>query len=64
MAALPNVGGASCSTPQSFADATGVPCSNAAKTRNPLKLAGVPQTNETIWAASGIRRGKKEEEER
>jgi len=23
------------------------------KTRNPLKLAGVPQTNETIWAASG-----------
>jgi len=29
------------------------PCSNAAKTRNPLKLAGVPQTNETISAASG-----------
>ena len=28
-------------------------CSNAAKTRNPLKLAGVPQTNETISAASG-----------
>jgi len=27
------------------------PCSNAAKTRNPLKLAGVPQTNETISAA-------------
>ena len=26
---------------------TGVPCSNAAKTRNPLKLAGVPQT--TGW---------------
>jgi len=22
-----------------------VPCSNAAKTRNPLKFAGVPQTN-------------------
>ena len=28
-------------------------CSNAAKTRNPLKLPGVPQTNETIAAASG-----------
>jgi len=25
---------------------TRVPCSNAAKMRNPLKLAGVPQTNE------------------
>ena len=32
---------------------SGVPCSNAAKTRNPLKFAGVPQTNETISAASG-----------
>ena len=31
---------------------TGVPCSNTAKTRNPLKLAGVPQTNETISATS------------
>jgi len=30
-----------------------VPCSNAAKTRNPLKLARVPQTNKTISAASG-----------
>ena len=29
-----------------------VPCSNAAKTRNPLKLAGVPQTNEMISGAS------------
>jgi len=29
--------------------------SNAAKTRNPLKLAGVPQTNETISAASGLK---------
>jgi len=29
-----------------------VPCSNAAKTRNPLKFAGVSQTNETISAAS------------
>ena len=32
---------------------TRVPCSNAAKTRNPLKLHGVPQTSETISAASG-----------
>ena len=30
-----------------------MPCSNAAKTRNPLKLAGVPQTPEPISAASG-----------
>ena len=30
-----------------------VPCSNAAKTRNPLKLPGLPKTNETISAASG-----------
>jgi len=27
-------------------------CSNEAKTRKPLKLAGVTQTNETISAAS------------
>jgi len=53
MAALPNIGGALCSTPQSLADAhTRVPCRNAAKTRNPLKVAGVAQTNETISAAS------------
>ena len=32
---------------------TRVSCSNAAKTRNQLKLAGVPQTNEPISAASG-----------
>ena len=29
-----------------------VPCSNAAKTRNPLKLAGQPQTPKTVSAAS------------
>jgi len=53
MAALPNIGGALCSTPQSLADAHyRVPCSNAAKTRNPLKFAGVPQTTEPISAAS------------
>ena len=32
---------------------TGVPCSNAAKTGNPLKLAGVLQTTGSISAASG-----------
>jgi len=32
---------------------TRVPCSNAAKTRKPLKFAGVLQTNETISLASG-----------
>jgi len=32
---------------------TGVPCSNAPKTQNPLKFAGVPQTNEMVSAASG-----------
>jgi len=32
---------------------TRVPCSNAAKMRNQLKFAGVPQTNEMITAASG-----------
>ena len=55
MAALPNIGGALCSTPQSFADAhyTRVPCSNAVKTRNPLKFAGVSQTRQKISVASG-----------
>ena len=43
---------------------TRVPCSNAAKTRNPLKLAGVPQTNETISAASGKKKIEEEEEDR
>ena len=30
-----------------------VPCSNAAKTQNPLKFVGVPQTPEPISAVSG-----------
>ena len=52
MVALPNIGGALCSTPQSLADAHYyMPCSSAAKTRKPLKVAGVPQTPETISAA-------------
>jgi len=54
MVALSNIGGALCSTPQSLAEAHyHMPCSNAAKTRKPLKVAGVPQTPETISAASG-----------
>ena len=32
---------------------TGVRCSNAAKTRNPLKFVGVPQNNEQISASRG-----------
>ena len=43
MVALPNIGGALCY----------IPCSNAAKTRKPLKVAGVPRTSETVSAASG-----------
>jgi len=31
---------------------TRVPCSNAAKTRNPLKFAGVPKTRQRISAVS------------
>ena len=49
MVALPNIGGAFCSTPQSLADAHFyMPCSNAARTRNQLKFTGtgVPQTSE------------------
>jgi len=54
MAALPNTGGALCSTPQSLADTHyQMPCSNAAKARNPLKFAGVPQTTGPISAANG-----------
>ena len=53
MVALPNIGGALYSTPQSLADAHYyMPCTNAAKTRNQLKFGGVLQTNETISAAS------------
>jgi len=52
--ALPNVGGTLYSSPQSMADTHYyMPCSNAAKMRNQLKFGGVPQSNETISAASG-----------
>jgi len=51
MAILPNIGGALCSTPQSWLTlTTTMRCSNAAKTQNPLKFAGVRQTNEPISA--------------
>jgi len=54
MVALPNIDGALCSMPQSSAEAHYyMPCSNAAKTRKPLKVAWVPQTPETISTASG-----------
>jgi len=44
MAALPNIGGALRSTPQSLlTPTTRVPCSNATKTRNLLKFTGVPK---------------------
>ena len=54
MVALPNAGGALCSTPQSLADAHyWSAVQYAAKRRNPLKLAAVPQTTGPISAASG-----------
>jgi len=34
---------------------TSVSCSNAAKTQNPLKLGGVPQSRQQISAVSGPR---------
>jgi len=53
MAALPNVGGASVQRRKVWlARTTRVPCSNAAKTRNPLKVAGVPQTRQQISVVS------------
>ena len=53
MVALPNIGSALCSTPQSLADARYyMPYSNAVKTRKPLKVAGVPQTRQQISAVS------------
>jgi len=54
MAALPNIGAPSVQRSKVWlTPTTRVPCSNAAKTRNRLKFAGVPQTNETISAAYG-----------
>ena len=48
MVTLLNIGGAVWLTLT-----TSLPCSNAAKTRNPLKLAGVPQNTGPISAVSG-----------
>jgi len=53
MVALPNIGGTLYSMLQSLAGAHYyMLCSNAAKTRKPLKVSGVPQTPERISAAS------------
>jgi len=53
MVALLNIAGALCSTPQSLADAHYLNAvQSRSKTRKPLKVAGVPQTPETISAAS------------
>ena len=51
MAALPNVQ----HRKVWLTPTTRVPCSNTAKTQKPLKFAGVPQTNETISAASRLK---------
>jgi len=52
MAAMPNIGGASVQRHKVWLTrTTRVPC--AAKTRNPLKFKGMPQTRQQISAASG-----------
>ena len=54
MAALPNVDGSSVQRHKVWlTPTTGVSCSNATKTQNPLKLDGVPQTTIPISATSG-----------
>jgi len=54
MAALLNIGGTSLQCHKVWlTPTTRVLCSKAAKMQNPLKLAGVPQNNEPITAASG-----------
>jgi len=57
MVALPNIGGALCSTSQFGWRPllVWVPCSNAAKTQNPLKFARVPQTLQQISAVSRLK---------
>jgi len=53
MAALPNIGGPCVQRRKVWlTPTTRVPCSNAAKTQNPLKFAGVPQTYQQISAVS------------
>jgi len=58
MAALPNIGGALWSTTQNLAGAHSVPCSNAAKTRNLLKFAGLLQTRQQISDANRPKWGR------
>jgi len=54
MAALPNIGGALCSMPQSLADAHyWSAMQNTAKMQSLLKFAGVSQTPEPTSAVSG-----------
>jgi len=54
MAALPNIGGASVQRRKVWlTPISEVSCSNAVKTRNPIKLGGVPQTTEPISSATG-----------
>jgi len=50
MLALPNIGGALCSTPQRVSDTQ--PCGNAAKTRKPLTLAGMPDRSQPLVGRS------------
>jgi len=54
MTALSSIGGVAPSVQRRkvwLTPNTAVPSSNAARTRNPLKFAGVPPTNEMISAA-------------
>jgi len=65
MAALPNIGVHSVQRRKVWLPTAGVPCSNAAKTRNPLKFARVPQYRQQFSAVIGpnftILRGHVEE---
>jgi len=54
MAALPNIGGAVQRRKVWLTPTTRVLCSNATKTRNLLKFAGVPQTPGLILAVIGL----------
>jgi len=54
MAALSNIGGASVQRRKVWLTPTTRVPYIAAKTRNSLKFAGVPQTNETISAAAEV----------
>jgi len=57
MAALPNIGGPLFNAAVWLTPTTRVPCSNTAKTGNPMKYAGVPQTRR-IFLAGGLRLSK------